>query len=49
VFSRQLPEEMVARVLGVMGLVSVGFLALLLFTSSPFERLVSDSRPTGAT
>jgi len=39
VFSRQLPEEMVARVLGVMGLVSVGFLALLLFTSSPFERL----------
>jgi cytochrome c-type biogenesis protein CcmF len=39
VFSRQLPEEMVARVLGVMGLVSVGFLALLLFSSSPFERL----------
>ncbi len=39
VFSRQLPEEMTARVLGVMGLVSVGFLALLLFTSSPFERL----------
>jgi cytochrome c-type biogenesis protein CcmF len=39
VFSRQLPDEMVARVLGVMGLVSVGFLALLLFTSSPFERL----------
>jgi cytochrome c-type biogenesis protein CcmF len=38
-FSRQLPEEMVARVLGVMGLISVGFLALLLFTSSPFERL----------
>jgi cytochrome c-type biogenesis protein CcmF len=38
-FSRQLPEAMVARVLGVMGLVSVGFLALLLFTSSPFERL----------
>src|SRR3990172_8900051 len=26
VFSRHLPEEMVARVLGVMGLVSVGFL-----------------------
>ncbi|TVP79935.1 heme lyase CcmF/NrfE family subunit [Thioalkalivibrio sp.] len=39
VFSRQLPEEMVARVLGVMGLISVGFLALLLLTSSPFERL----------
>ncbi|AGA31972.1 Cytochrome c heme lyase subunit CcmF [Thioalkalivibrio nitratireducens DSM 14787] len=38
-FSKQLPEEMVARVLGVMGLISVGFLALLIFTSNPFERL----------
>ncbi len=37
-FSRQLPDEMVARVLGVMGLVSVGFLLFLLFTSNPFER-----------
>jgi cytochrome c-type biogenesis protein CcmF len=40
VFSRHLPEEMVARVLGVMGLVSVGFLAFLLLTSNPFERLL---------
>jgi cytochrome c-type biogenesis protein CcmF len=31
---------MVARVLGVMGLVAVGFLAFLLFTSNPFERLL---------
>jgi cytochrome c-type biogenesis protein CcmF len=38
-FSRHLPQEMVARVLGVMGLVSVGFLAFMLFTSNPFERL----------
>ncbi len=38
-FSRQLPEDMVARVLGVMGLVSVGFLAFMLFTSNPFDRL----------
>jgi cytochrome c-type biogenesis protein CcmF len=37
-FSRTLPQDMVARVLGVMGLVSVGFLSLLLLTSSPFER-----------
>ena len=37
-FSRALPLEMVARVLGVMGLVSVGFVSLLLFTSSPFLR-----------
>ena len=38
-FSAHLPEEMAARVLGVMGLVSAGFLAFLLFTSNPFERL----------
>ncbi len=38
-FSEHLPEDMVARVLGVMGLVSAGFLAFLLFTSNPFDRL----------
>jgi len=38
--SRHLPEEMVARVLGVMGLVAVGFLVFMLFTSNPFERLL---------
>ena len=37
-FSKSLPEEMRARVLGVMGLIAVGFLSLLLFTSSPFLR-----------
>jgi cytochrome c-type biogenesis protein CcmF len=40
VFSRHLPEEMVARVLGVMGLVAVGFLLFMLFTSNPFDRLL---------
>ena len=39
-FSRQLPEVTVARVLGVMGLISVGFLCFMLFTSDPFERLI---------
>ena len=39
-FSKHLPEEMVARVLGVMGMISVGFLLFMLFTSSPFERLL---------
>lgn len=39
-FSRHLPEEMTARILGVMGLVSVGFLAFMLGTSDPFERLL---------
>src|SRR5690242_15426627 len=37
-FSRHLPEDMVARVLGVMGVVSAGFLAFMLFTSDPFDR-----------
>src|SRR5262245_50124168 len=37
--SRHLPDEMVARVLGVMGLIAVGFLLFLLFTSNPFERM----------
>ena len=40
VFSRGLPDEMVARVLGVMGLIAVGFLAFMLFTSNPFDRLL---------
>jgi len=40
VFSRHLPQDMVARVVGVMGLVSVGFLAFMLFTSNPFDRLL---------
>ena len=40
VFSRHLPEEMTSRVLGVMGLVSAGFLAFMLFTSNPFDRLL---------
>lgn len=39
-FSRGLPAPVMARVLGVMGLVSVGFLAFLIFTSNPFERLL---------
>ncbi|MDP6855139.1 MAG: heme lyase CcmF/NrfE family subunit [Arenicellales bacterium] len=37
-FSRSVPDAMVARVLGVMGLVSVGFLLFILFTSNPFAR-----------
>jgi len=39
-FSRQLPEAMVARVIGVLGLVAAGFLLFILFTSNPFERLL---------
>lgn len=39
IFSRNLDERTAARVLGVMGLVSVGFMLFILFTSNPFERL----------
>ena len=40
VFSSSLPLAMVARVLGVLGLVSLGFLSFILTTSNPFERLL---------
>ncbi|TAM57898.1 MAG: heme lyase CcmF/NrfE family subunit [Rhodanobacter sp.] len=39
-FSQKLPEVFAARVLAVMGLVAVGFLAFTLFTSDPFGRLL---------
>ncbi|MCC6303334.1 MAG: heme lyase CcmF/NrfE family subunit [Gammaproteobacteria bacterium] len=39
-FSRNLPEDIVARVIGVLGLVAIGFLLFILLTSSPFERLM---------
>lgn len=39
VFSRQLPDVMVARVLGVLAWVAVGFMLFMLITSNPFLRL----------
>ena len=39
-FSRHLPQEMLARVIGVMGLISTGFLLFMLLTSNPFDRLL---------
>ena len=39
-FSRQLDDATVARVIGVMGLVSCGFLLFTLATSNPFARLL---------
>jgi cytochrome c-type biogenesis protein CcmF len=38
-FSKYLPDEMVARVLGVMAVISVGFLLFMLLTSNPFDRV----------
>ncbi|MEO8122398.1 MAG: cytochrome c biogenesis protein CcsA, partial [Rhodoferax sp.] len=39
IFSRSLPDAFVARVLGVMGLISIGFLLFMLLTSNPFDRV----------
>ncbi len=38
--SGSLPEAMVARVLGTMGLIAAGFLAFTLFASNPFNRVL---------
>ncbi|MDX1405414.1 MAG: heme lyase CcmF/NrfE family subunit [Woeseiaceae bacterium] len=39
-YSAELPTAMSARVVGVLGLLSCGFLVFTLLTSNPFERLV---------
>ena len=39
-FSRSVPDAMVARVISVMGMISVGFFLFMLFTSNPFDRLL---------
>ena len=39
-YSAELPRAMTARVVGVLGLLSVGFLLFTLLTSNPFERLI---------
>ncbi|HZE92185.1 MAG TPA: heme lyase CcmF/NrfE family subunit, partial [Rhizobacter sp.] len=38
-FSKHLPRPVLARILAVMGLISVGFLLFMLLTSNPFDRL----------
>ncbi|MDH5546343.1 MAG: heme lyase CcmF/NrfE family subunit [Gammaproteobacteria bacterium] len=40
VFSRKLPVDMVARVIGVLGFVAIGFMLFTLITSNPFERVL---------
>jgi cytochrome c-type biogenesis protein CcmF len=39
-FSAELPEAFAARVIGILGFLSVGFLLFALLTSNPFDRLV---------
>ncbi len=37
-FSRSMPDEAIARVLSVMGIINAGFLVFILLTSNPFSR-----------
>ena len=46
--SRQLPLIMLARVLSIMGMVSVGFLLFILVTSNPFSRYLPSFPSEGA-
>ena len=47
-FSRGIPDHMSALVLAVMGMIGVGFLAFMLFTSNPFVRILPFAPPNGA-
>ncbi len=46
-FSSELPEAFSARVVGVLGLLSVGFLLFALLTSNPFDRLTPPAADGG--
>ena len=39
-FGRNLPPALKARALAVQGMIGAAFLAFILFTSNPFERLI---------
>ncbi len=46
-FSKDMPLDMVARVLSVMGMIAVGFCAFVLLTSNPFDRLLPNTPADG--
>jgi len=48
IFSKKMPLEVVARVLSVMGMVAVGFLAFTIITSNPFERILPNTPTDGS-
>ncbi|MGJ8523130.1 Cytochrome c-type biogenesis protein CcmF [Carnimonas sp. R-84981] len=45
--SKRLPRDFLARVLGVMGLIAVGFLSFVIITSNPFARLLPNPPENG--
>jgi len=40
IFSKAMPDDFVARVLGVMGLICVGYTLFMIATSNPFDRIL---------
>ncbi len=44
-FSKSLPQDTIARVIAVMGLISIGFLLFMLLTSNPFNRIPIEAIP----
>ena len=42
IFSRGMPQDAIARVLAVMGMINFGFLLFIIFTSNPFARTLPD-------
>ena len=46
-YSRELPAQLVARVLSILGFVAIGFIVFLLLTSNPFDRLLPVSPVEG--
>ncbi|MFT6102595.1 MAG: cytochrome c-type biogenesis protein CcmF [Granulosicoccus sp.] len=47
-FSRNLPLDMLARVLSVMGMIGIGFLLFTVLTSNPFDRILPFPPAEGA-
>ncbi len=47
-FSKQLPADILARVLAVMGMISIGFLLFIIVTSNPFDRYLPQFPAEGA-
>ncbi len=48
IFSKNIPDDMRARVLSVMGLIAVGFILFTVVTSNPFDRLLPNVPEDGA-
>ena len=47
-FSKDLPAQMLARVLSVLGIIAVGFLLFIIVTSNPFERMLPSPSAEGS-